>query len=71
MKPERRGLGAGKALLARLAQIAVSRGCGRMEWSVLTWNEPAIGFYKALGASPMDGWRTYRLTGDALEALGR
>jgi GNAT superfamily N-acetyltransferase len=71
VKPERRGLGAGKALLARLAQIAVERGCGRMEWSVLTWNEPAIGFYKALGAVPMDGWRTYRLTGDALEALGR
>jgi GNAT superfamily N-acetyltransferase len=70
VKPERRGLGAGKALLARLAHIAVSRGCGRMEWSVLTWNEPAIGFYKALGAVPMDGWRTYRLTGDALKALG-
>lgn len=71
VKPERRGLGAGKALLVRLAQIAVSRGCGRMEWSVLTWNEPAIGFYKALGAAPMDGWRTYRLTGDSLVALGR
>ena len=70
VKPERRGLGAGKALLERLARIAVSRGCGRMEWSVLTWNEPAIGFYKALGAVPMDGWRTYRLTGDALTALG-
>ncbi len=71
VKPERRGLGAGKALLARLAAIAVERGCGRMEWSVLTWNEPAIGFYEALGAVSMDGWRTYRLTGDALEALGR
>ena len=71
VKPEHRGLGAGKALLARLAAIAVSRGCGRMEWSVLTWNEPAIGFYRSLGAVPMDGWRTYRLTGDALEALGR
>ncbi len=71
VKPERRGLGAGKALLTRLAQIAVARGCGRMEWSVLTWNEPAIGFYKSLGAFPMDGWRTYRLTGDALAALGR
>lgn len=71
VKPERRGLGAGKALLVRLAQIAVSRGCGRMEWSVLTWNEPAIGFYKALGAVPMEGWRTYRLTGDSLVALGR
>jgi GNAT superfamily N-acetyltransferase len=71
VRPERRGLGAGKALLARLARIAVARGCGRMEWSVLTWNEPAIGFYKALGAAPMDGWRTYRLSGDALAALGR
>lgn len=71
VKPERRGLGAGKALLERLARIAVERGCGRMEWSVLTWNEPAIGFYKALGAVSMDGWRTYRLTGDTLEALGR
>ena len=71
VKPERRGLGAGKALLVRLARIAVSRGCGRMEWSVLTWNEPAIGFYKALGAVAMDGWRTYRLAGDALRDLGR
>jgi GNAT superfamily N-acetyltransferase len=70
VKPERRGLGAGKALLVHLARVAVSRGCGRMEWSVLTWNEPAIGFYRALGAVSMDGWRTYRLTGDALEALG-
>ena len=71
VKPERRGLGAGKALLARLASIAVSRGCGRMEWSVLTWNEPAIGFYRSLGAVPMDDWRTYRLAGDALAELGR
>jgi GNAT superfamily N-acetyltransferase len=71
VKPGRRGLGAGKALLARLARIAVARGCGRMEWSVLTWNEPAIGFYRALGAIEMDGWRTYRLAGDALATLGR
>jgi GNAT superfamily N-acetyltransferase len=71
VKPERRGLGAGKALLVRLARIAVARDCGRMEWSVLTWNEPAIGFYRALGAAPMDGWRTYRLSGDALRDLGR
>jgi GNAT superfamily N-acetyltransferase len=71
VKPGRRGLGAGKALLVELARIAAARGCGRMEWSVLTWNEPAIGFYRALGAVPMDGWRTYRLTGDALAALGR
>lgn len=71
VRPERRGLGAGRALLARLAQIALARGCGRMEWSVLTWNEPAIGFYRALGAVPMDGWRTWRLAGDTLGALGR
>ncbi|HVO50552.1 MAG TPA: GNAT family N-acetyltransferase [Thermoanaerobaculia bacterium] len=71
VRPERRGLGAGKALLVELARIAVARGCGRMEWSVLTWNEPAIGFYRALGAVSMDGWRTYRLAGDALRALGR
>jgi len=71
VKPGRRGMGAGKALLVELARIAAARGCGRMEWSVLTWNEPAIGFYRALGAVPMDGWRTWRLTGDALRALGR
>lgn len=71
VKPGHRGLGVGRALLVHLARTAVARGCGRMEWSVLTWNEPAIGFYKALGAVPMDGWRTYRLTGDALAALGR
>jgi GNAT superfamily N-acetyltransferase len=68
--PELRGLGIGKALLVRLAEIAVARGCGRMEWSVLTWNEPAIGFYRSLGAVPMDEWRVYRLTGAALRALG-
>ena len=71
VKPERRGLGVGRALLAALARLAVARGCGRMEWAVLTWNEPAIGFYRALGAVPMDEWRTYRLTGDALLELGR
>jgi GNAT superfamily N-acetyltransferase len=71
VRPGRRGFGAGKALLVELARIAAARGCGRMEWSVLTWNEPAIGFYRALGAVPMDGWRTYRLAGDALAALGR
>jgi GNAT superfamily N-acetyltransferase len=70
VRPESRGLGAGRALLAHLARLAVSRGCGRMEWSVLTWNEPAIGFYRALGAVSMDGWRTYRLAGDSLKALG-
>ena len=67
--PELRGLGIGKALLVRLAEIAVARGCGRMEWSVLTWNEPAIGFYRKLGATPMNDWTVFRLTGDALARL--
>lgn len=67
--PEARGTGAGKALLKHLARIAVSRGCGRFEWSVLDWNEPAIRFYESLGARPQDEWTTYRLTGDALHAL--
>ena len=67
--PEHRGGGHGRALLARLAQIAVERGCGRLEWSVLDWNEPSIAFYRSLGATPMDAWTTYRLTGDALRTL--
>ena len=71
VRPDSRGLGIGEALLARLATLAVSRGCGRMEWSVLTWNEPAIGFYLRLGAVPMEGWQVYRLAGDALNRLGR
>jgi GNAT superfamily N-acetyltransferase len=71
VKPEARALGIGRALLIRLAEIAVERGCGRMEWSVLTWNEPAIGFYKKLGAGPMDGWQVYRLAEEALEKLAR
>jgi len=70
VKPELRGHGIGKALLARLAALAVERGCGRLEWSVLTWNEPAIGFYLKLGAVPMREWQVYRLTGDALQRLG-
>ena len=69
--PEWRGQGIGKALLVHLAGIAVERGCGRMEWSVLDWNEPAIGFYKRLGAVPMDEWTVFRLTGDSLEKLAR
>jgi GNAT superfamily N-acetyltransferase len=69
--PGERGKGHGRALLGRLAAIAVERGCGRMEWSVLDWNEPSIGFYKALGANPMDEWTTYRLTGEGLAALAR
>jgi GNAT superfamily N-acetyltransferase len=68
--PEHRGKGHGKALLAALARLAVERDCGRLEWAVLEWNEPSIQFYKALGAAPMNDWRTYRLTGDALRALG-
>ena len=69
--PEARGHGAGKALLARLAQLTVERRYGRLEWVVLDWNEPAIGFYKRLGALPMDEWTTYRVTGDALAKLAQ
>ncbi len=69
VKPERRGQGIGRTLLAHVASVAVARGAGRMEWSVLDWNEPAIGFYRGIGAIPMDGWTVYRLTGDALEQL--
>lgn len=68
--PEARGFGIGKALLAKVAEIAVERGAGRLEWTVLDWNEPALGFYRKLGAVPMDEWTTHRLTGDALRALG-
>ena len=67
--PRFRGRGYGKALLIHLARLAVERGCGRFEWSVLDWNEPAIGFYKKLGAKPMDTWTIFRVTGDALETL--
>ena len=66
---EHRGKGIGKALLRRLAQIARERGCGRLEWSVLDWNEPSIQFYRRLGAVAKDEWTTYRLTGEALEEL--
>jgi GNAT superfamily N-acetyltransferase len=68
--PERRGGGLGKALFTAVARVAVQRNCGRMEWAVLDWNEPAIGFYKKLGATLMDDWTTCRLTGDALRAIG-
>jgi GNAT superfamily N-acetyltransferase len=64
-----RGVGLGKALLGALAKLAVERNCGRLEWSVLDWNEPAIGFYKKLGAVPQDEWTVYRLTGPALGEL--
>ena len=70
VKPEHRGQGHGKALLKRLAEIAVGRGCGRMEWAVLNWNEPSIGFYRSLGAQPNEDWTVFRLTGDALQQLG-
>ncbi|MDB5352225.1 MAG: diamine acetyltransferase [Planctomycetota bacterium] len=69
VKPEFRGRGIGKALLARLARTAVERDCGRFEWAVLDWNEPSIAFYKALGARPMEDWTVYRVDGDALEIL--
>ena len=69
VKPEFRGAGIGRALLVRLAKLAKERGCGRLEWSVLDWNEPSIGFYKKLGAVAMDDWTVYRLAGEALEEL--
>jgi len=67
--PAARGHGHGKALLQRLARLAVERGCGRLEWSVLDWNEPSIRFYQSLGADPMDEWTVFRVTGDALAEL--
>lgn len=69
VRPEYRGQGYGKALLSKLAALAVERGCARLEWAVLDWNEPSIQFYRALGAVPMDEWTTYRVTGSALSAL--
>ncbi|RKS71714.1 ribosomal protein S18 acetylase RimI-like enzyme [Actinomadura pelletieri DSM 43383] len=70
VEPGVRGVGYGKALLGELARIADERGYGRVEWSVLTWNEPAISFYEAMGARPQDEWMVYRLTGDAIAAAG-
>jgi GNAT superfamily N-acetyltransferase len=67
VRPEYRGRGVGRALLRYLAGLALERGCGRLEWSVLNRNEPAIGFYRRIGASPVSGWTVYRLTGEALE----
>ena len=69
--PEWRGRGLGRLLLAHLARIAVERNCGRMEWSVLDWNEPAMRVYRGIGATPLDDWTTCRLTGDALHRLAR
>lgn len=71
VRPELRGNGYGRALLQRLAQVAQERGCGRMEWAVLDWNEPAIGFYKKLGAKPMDEWTVFRLTSDGIAQLAK
>jgi GNAT superfamily N-acetyltransferase len=70
VRPEARGAGLGKALLQRLAKLAVERGCARLEWSVLDWNEPSIGFYRSLGARMMDNWTVMRLAGPALGQLG-
>lgn len=67
--PQQRGRGAGKALLAHLARLAVEQDCGRFEWSVLDWNAPSIAFYESLGAAPQDEWVRYRLTGEALHRL--
>jgi GNAT superfamily N-acetyltransferase len=69
VRPELRGHGYGKALLVELARLAVERGCARLEWSVLDWNEPSIQFYKALGAEARDQWTTFRVDGDALVGL--
>ena len=71
VRPECRGRGVGKRLLAWLAGTALERGCGRLEWAVLDWNEPSIGFYKGLDAVALDEWTTFRLTGAALERLAK
>ncbi|KAF1699185.1 N-acetyltransferase [Pseudoxanthomonas jiangsuensis] len=69
VRPAYRGLGIGRRLMVELARIALARGYGRFEWSVLDWNAPAIAFYRGLGAQPMDGWTVQRVTGAALQAL--
>ena len=69
VRPEQRGKGYGRALLVHLAKIAHERGCGRMEWAVLDWNEPAIQFYKKIGAAPLDEWTVFRLTRDGIAKL--
>ena len=69
ISPEYRGKGYGKATLQKLAQIAVERGCGRLEWSCLDWNQPSIDFYLSLGAVPLEEWTAYRLTGDTLTQM--
>lgn len=71
VRPQARGRGVGRALLVRLAQLALERGCGRFEWSVLDWNEPALRFYRSLGAVPKQEWIIHRVTGDALTRLAQ
>lgn len=71
VQPQMRGRGIGKALLVHLAQLARERDCGRLEWSVLDWNEPSVAFYRSLGARPMDEWTVHRLEGEALGALAK
>ncbi len=71
VEPGQRGKGIGRALLQRLAAIALERGCGRVEWAVLDWNAPSIAFYRALGASAMDDWTVFRLEGATLRALAQ
>ena len=70
VRPSHRGRGVGKRLLTGLARIAVERGCGRLEWSCLDWNQPSIDFYQSLGARPMSGWTTYRVDGETLRRMG-
>ena len=67
--PDHRGAGHGKALLKAIGRLAIERECGRIEWSVLDWNAPAIGFYESLGAKPVDGWTVYRMTGESISML--
>jgi GNAT superfamily N-acetyltransferase len=71
VKPDKRGKGYGRALLADLAKVARDRGCGRMEWAVLDWNKPAIKFYRSLGAKPMEEWTVFRLTSDGISRLAQ
>ncbi|GAB7213935.1 N-acetyltransferase family protein [Dickeya oryzae] len=71
VSPHYRGYGAGKALLKYIARLAVERGCGRLEWSVLDWNQPAIDFYDSLGAAPQNEWIRYRLEGDSLKQVAQ
>ena len=71
VRPEMRGKGVGRALLAELARIALARNCARIEWLVVDWNQPAINFYRSLGAAPLEEWTTFRIGGKALEALAQ